>query len=58
MTPIERLTAVLARLNALDSDTSDRHASNYSRLTEIASFMDDLADITQQLETAIIELEG
>lgn len=56
MTAIERLNYILSAMKTLEKETDE--GSNLSRLTAIASFMDDLPDITQQLETAIIELEG
>lgn len=52
---MKTLIAVINRLNQLDKDTAG--GSNFSRLTEIASFMDDLPDLVQQLEQARIELE-
>lgn len=53
---MDKLNEVLERLKQLEATTTS--GSNFSRLTEIASFMDDLADITQQLETAMIEFDG
>lgn len=52
---MDQLIAVILRLNQLDKDTAA--GSNFSRLTEIASFMDDLPDIVTQLEQARIEWE-
>ena len=52
---MDKLNEVLARLDSLESSTNS--GSNYSRLTEIASFMDDLTDVVQQLEQSRIELE-
>lgn len=52
---MDKLNEVLERLKQLESTTTS--GSNYSRLTEIASFMDDLADITQQMEQGVIEAE-
>lgn len=52
---MDNLTKVLNRLKQLEDTT--KNGSNFSRLTEIASFMDDLADITQQMEQGMIELE-
>lgn len=52
---MDKLIAVIERLNQLDRDTAN--GSNFSRLTEIASFMDDLPDMVQQLEQSRIEWE-
>ena len=52
---MDKLNEVLERLKGLEATTTT--GSNFSRLTEIASFMDDLADITQQMEQGMIELE-
>ena len=51
-----KLNEILNRLKQLEDTT--KNGSNFSRLTEIASFMDDLADITQQMEQGIIDWEG
>lgn len=56
MTAIERLNEILKQLKELESATGPR-VTPYGLFTATASFMDDLPDITQQLETAIIELE-
>lgn len=56
MTALDRLNEIAKRLKQLETDT--HKVSNFAMLTELASFMDDLPDITQQLESAIIELEG
>ena len=52
---METLTAVFNRLKQLEATATT--GSNFSRLTEIASFMDDLADITQQMEQVVTEAE-
>ena len=52
---MDKLNQILNRLKQLEDTT--KNGSNFSRLTEIASFMDDLADITQQMEQGIIEVE-
>lgn len=52
---MDKLNEILNRLKQLEATTTT--GSNFSRLTEIASFMDDLADITQQMEQGMIELE-
>lgn len=52
---MDKLTEVISRLDNLESET--KSGSNYSRLTEIASFMDDLADIVSALEQARIDWE-
>lgn len=57
MTPIERLNEILQTLKTLENETGPR-ATPYAVFTVTASFMDDLPDLTQQLETAIIDLEG
>ena len=53
---METLNEILKRLKQLEADTG-RNTSNFQSLTEIASFMDDLPDIVQQLESELIEQE-
>lgn len=61
MTAIERLNAILKQLKQLEDDTRPVHYgrthSAKAILEALAEFSDNLPDITQQLETAIIELE-
>lgn len=56
MTPIERLNEILQTLKTLEDEAGPR-ATTYAIFTATASFMDDLPDLTQQLETAIIDVE-
>lgn len=55
MPAIERLNEILKQLKTLENETDK--GSTLSRLDAISSFVYDLPDITQQLETAIIDLE-
>lgn len=61
MTAIDRLNEILKQLKTLEDETRPVHYgrthSATAILTALAEFSDNLPDITQQLETAIIDLE-
>ena len=60
MTAIDRLNEILNTLKTLENETyssSSRPKSVVSMMNALSEFANNLPDITQQLETAIIELE-
>jgi hypothetical protein len=60
MTAIDRLNEILKQLKQLEDDTTYspyQPKSAASMMNALATFSENLPDITQQLETAIIEIE-
>jgi hypothetical protein len=60
MTAIDRLNEILKQLKQLEDDTTYspyQPKSAASMMNALATFSENLPDITQQLETAIIEQE-